>query len=78
MQCYDKRSTLSTMTHKEIQYVTQILQNHTNKVFLYDTSQGYSIKVPEGPVSSQRRSGLKYISYGPFYRIGPKPELETS
>ncbi len=24
--------------------MTQILQNHTNKVFLYDTSQGYLIK----------------------------------
>ncbi len=39
------------MTHKEIAYVTQILQNHTNKVFIYDISQGYSIKVPRGTAS---------------------------
>ncbi len=29
----------------------QILQNHTNKVLLYDISQGYSIKVPRGAAS---------------------------
>ncbi len=44
------------MTHKEI------LQNHTNKVFLYDMSQGYSIKVPRGAASifsSKQRFGPK-------------------
>ncbi len=42
--------------------MTQILQNHTNKVFLHDISQGYSIKVPRGTASifsSKQRSGQK-------------------
>ncbi len=42
--------------------MTQILQNHTNKVFIHDISQGYSIKVPRGTASifsSKQRFGQK-------------------
>ncbi len=39
------------MTHKEIACVIHILQNHTNKVFLYDIGQEYSIKIPRGTAS---------------------------